>query len=467
MSDRRSSQSPIIQKSLKACTREGMAVQVTLSLLDTYLVPLALFFGAAHAHIGYLVGVPTVLSAISQFFAIRAIDHAGNRRRLILLGAAVQTAILLGLVVLLLSPDIAKIWMIIAMIALFRFMGGLIGPAWGSLVSEYLPEGRRGAYFGRRSQLIGIAGLAGVFLWGLALQGIEKVATEGIGFLVIFAVAMLFRLISISFLREMTDLHMKKPTDPHVSFVTFLSQFRKNSFVRFVFYIATVTFAIQLALPFFSVFLLQVRNLSYVEYSAVHFSYLAAAFLAYPAWGRYADRHGNAKVIRTAAFCIPFIPVLWILATNVVLLVAVEILSGTIMSGFTLGASNYIYDAVPEEHRARSLSYFNIINGTLAFLGASVGGNLIGVLPETFGHAIVTLFLVSAAIRFAAELFLSRRFGEVRAAVEPISSFQLFTSVVGLRPILGRAESFNTAFRTRRIEFYNRMIRDRRSRDRP
>ena len=58
-------------------------------------------------------------------------------------------------------------------------------------------------------------------------------------------------------------------------------------------------------------------------------------------------------------------------------------------------------------------------------------------LPPLFGYSLLSLFVVSCGCRLFFYLLLSRSFREVRAAHE-VSIHELFFSVVGIRPLVGR-----------------------------
>ena len=60
------------------------------------------------------------------------------------------------------------------------------------------------------------------------------------------------------------------------------------------------------------------------------------------------------------------------------------------------------------KRRVRYLGYFNLINGGAAFAGASLGGYLADGTSPAHGPSLITLFLLSAILRFVASLFLSR-----------------------------------------------------------
>jgi MFS family permease len=150
----------------------------------------------------------------------------------------------------------------------------------------------------------------------------------------------------------------------------------------------------------------------------------------------HADAVGNARVLRLSGFFACMIPLLWLASRNVVYLACVQMLSGFVWSGFTLAASNFIYDAVTPSKRVRCISYFNVLNGIAIFSGAVFGGFLTTKLPPIQGHSLLTLFLISGACRLTVYFALFNRFREVRVSRE-VSIRELFFSVVGIRPLVG------------------------------
>jgi MFS family permease len=330
-----------------------------------------------------------------------------------------------------------RIAALITIVAVFRILGSLIGPAWGSLVSDYLPENRRGQYFGWRSQVVGVSGVAGMILWGVLLSTLSG-SSGALGFFVLFLLAGVFRAASFYFMSRMTDLPIHTQVDSDFSFWMFIRRFRESNFVKFVFYVSSITFATQLSAAYFSVYMLRDLKLDYMTYMTVHLASVLTGLIAFPLWGRHADMAGNAKILKINSVLIPIIPILWAFAQNPLHLVLVEIFAGFVWCGFNLCATNFIFDAVQPAKRVRCLGYFNLINGTATFLGASAGGFLAERLPAFRGSPLVTLFLVSGALRFAGDFFLARHFREVRVLDVKYRSAELVLSVLGIRPVSGR-----------------------------
>lgn len=439
--ERRSSDSPRdskIQTSLTACWKDGVTAQVMIGIIDNFTIPLALLLGANNQEIGFLVAVPNLLSSLSQFLAVAAVDKAGSRLRLILQGVLLQAFFLLPIGGLIFSRVPHKLAILTGLIAVYKIIGSIIGPAWGSLVSEYLPAHRRGDYFGWRSRVMGITALLNLLFWGVFLYAWKNFASQESGFLILFLACAAARFISLIFIAQMADLPLERSQESEFTFWMFLRRFKESNFVKFVFYVSGITFATHLAAPYFSVHMLRDLHFDYISYMAITLASTLTSLIAFPIWGRHADVVGNARILKITSFFIPIIPILWVFTHHVALLIVIELFSGFVWGGFNLCAVNFIFDAVSPAKRMRCLGYFNVINGLAIFFGAALGGWLSDHLMPVFGYPLLGIFLVSAAFRLAAHFFLSEQFQEVRSGTPKVSSVQLFFSVVGIHPILGQ-----------------------------
>jgi MFS family permease len=54
--------------------------------------------------------------------------------------------------------------------------GGLAGPAWGSLMSDYVPAKKRGRYFGWRSRTVGTVTVGSIVASGLLLNFFQGIS---------------------------------------------------------------------------------------------------------------------------------------------------------------------------------------------------------------------------------------------------------------------------------------------------
>ena len=423
-----------IQKSLSLSWKEGIPAAVMLGIMDYYVIPYGLFLGATVLEIGLLIAIPNLLASIAQLFAVNVVRLSGSRLKFLTRGTALQAALLIPISLLAFVSHGKSIPILIMLVTLIKIIGNLIGTAWGSLMSDYLPENKRGHYLGWRSQVVGIVGVMGVALTGLMLFLLHQ-ANRALAFSILFLTASILRFISSALMSKMADLPLHYQPGSDFTFMMFLRRFRESNFVKYVLFISSMTFAVHLASPYFSVYMLKNLKFNYLYYMSVHLSAVVMGLIAFPIWGKHADVVGNAKILKIASFLIPLIPILWIFSKNPFYLMGVEMFSGFVWGGFNLCTANYIYDAVSPAKRVRCLGYFNLINGIALCLGASLGGFLAERLPPLWGYRLLSLFLLSGVIRFAAHFFLSKKFKEVRVSVKHISSSDLFFSVAGIRPI--------------------------------
>ncbi|HNV85393.1 MAG TPA: MFS transporter [Candidatus Omnitrophota bacterium] len=424
-----------IRRSLSISWKEGIPAAIMAGIVDYYMIPYALFLGASTPQIGFLISVPNLFGSITQLFAVRAVAVSGSRLRFVLIGAITQAAVLFLAATLALrsGPD-SKVYALIFLLTVFRMMGHLIGTVWNSLVSDYLPPEQRGNYFGWRSSIVGIAGIAGIGIAGVLLSCMKEIS-QTFGYVLLFILASFSRAVSARLLSKMADVSSCASREGDFGFLEFIGRFRESNFVRYTLYVAGVIFATHISAPYFSVYMLRDLHFSYLQYMAIILAGTGTTLIVYPIWGRHADLVGNARILKTMSFLIPLIPLLWLISKNPVYLFGVEIFSGFVWGGFNLCVTNYIFDAVSPPKRVRCLGYFGLINGFAVFFGAFLGGILAEKLPPLLGYRILTLFLISGVLRFFAHFLLSGRFQEIRASVRRVSNFQLFFSAFGIKPL--------------------------------
>ena len=425
-----------IASSLEISWKEGIVAAVMYGITEYYVIPYGLFLGATAQQIGWLVAIPYLLASLSQLLAARAVQWVGSRLRFLVASASLQAVLLVPMAGLVFWPAAWRMEILLVLMVGFRVVNNLIVTTWGSLMSDYLPAEKRGGYFGWRSRVVGVAGVFGMMCGGLLLFT-TKASHAAMGFCLLFLVAALCRGISAALLSRMADLPMHHTPEDEFTFLMFVRRFRESNFVRFVVYVASITFATFLAAPYFSVYMLRDLHWNYLMYMAVHLAGVLASLVAFPIWGRHADVVGNANILKITSLLLPLIPLGWLVSRNPVYLMSVEFFSGFVWGGFNLCATNFIYDSVSPSKRVRCLGYFTVINGVAMCAGAFLGGILAERIAPVAGFRLLSVFLLSGLLRFAAHFVLSRHFQEVRDSARAVSSRELFFSVIGVRPLAG------------------------------
>ena len=426
-----------VRESLRSSFKDGIFAAFMAGVTDHYATPAALFLGATVLQIGLITALPNLLSSLSQFLSVRVIYWVGGRLKLLVRLVFSQASLILCIAILPLLEIAHRVELLLIFLILAAVCGGLAGPAWGSLMSDYVPASKRGRYFGWRNRTVGAVTVGSIVASGLLLNFFQEIS-YGTGFWIIFSLAAAARYVSAYFISRMDEPPHKKDPASDFTFLMFLRRFRESNFLKFVVFSGCLTFATYMAAPFFAVFMLRDLQLSYLTYMALQVGSSLAALVALPLWGRHADLVGNVRVLRLSSFLASLIPMFWLLSHNPAYLMVVNLFAGFSWSGVSLSAGNFIYDAVTPQKRIRCIAYFNVINGFALFLGSSLGGFLASRLPPLFGHRLLGLFALSCSCRLFFYLLLSRSFREVRAAHE-VSIQELFFSVVGIRPLVGQA----------------------------
>ena len=421
-----------IRQSLRNSFLDGAFCSVMTGFIDQYITPFAIALKATSSQIGMLAAFPSFAASLVQLKSADVTEHLKSRVKIITIFIFFHAFMYIPI---LLIPFIFKtnkaLWLVL-FVTLMASFNAFPGPAWMSLMADHIPPKSRGKYFGWRNRLLGIITVTCAFLAGFILNtfGKEKLT----GFIIIIGIACVARFISWYYLSKMYDPPMKVTKEHYFTFWDFIKRFKESNFAKFVFYVASMSFAVNMASPFFALFMLRDLNLNYVTYTVVVTASTIAALLTMGIWGRHADLVGNMKVIRLTSFFIPIVPALWLFSQNIPYLILIQFLSGFVWAGYNLSVFNFVYDSVTPEKRTRCASYLNVINGSAVCIGALLGGFLAKNLPPIFGYQLFTLFLISGVLRAIFVIAFLPLIKEVRR-VEKISSLDLFFSVTRLRPI--------------------------------
>jgi MFS family permease len=408
-----------VKKSLRLAVLDGGAYAAMLGLVQNYITPFALALQATAMQIGLLTSVPGFTIAFSQLAAPGLAERAGNRKRMILPAVLIHALLWLPVFWLPYLLPASGVWWLMALITVSSVADTLSNPPWGSMMADLVHEDLRGRYFSFRGRIAGVITLVCSFIAGAVLQ--ISTGNVFVGFAIIFGGAMLSRLLSFYFLSRMYEPPVARERANAPSVLQIVKGLGASNLGRFTLYVSLIYFGTMIAGPFFSVFMLRDLHFSYVTYTIIGTASPISALLFLPFWGRRADRAGNMKIVRITTCLMPLIPLLWLVSASPVFLMAANIYSGFVWSGFSLATMNFVYDASEPGSRTKQIAVFNSIVWLALSIGALVGGYLIPRLPELLGYEMRTLFTISGVLRALMVILLLRTIVEVRRV--PASSF--------------------------------------------
>jgi MFS family permease len=426
-----------VRESLRVSTWDGMFASCTAGLTSDYIAPYALALGASTSQIGVLTAVPSLAASSLQLASAHLSEKIGSRKKVVLFFVLLHA--LFGIPILLVpyvSPAGMAVPLLIGLVTLFATCNACASPAWAGLMSEYIPRSMRGKFFGWRSRIMVLVTVGASLVSGMILHFSRQRVLRG--FAVIFLLAVVCRVISWYFLTRMYEPAYRVRREAYFSFYDFIRRARGSNFARFVLFSAAFIFCVNLASPFFSVFMLRDLKFNYLTFTLITLTATLAQVVAMSRWGMHADKVGNVKVIRVTSVLIASLPLWWVISQHPLMLFFAQVLSGFAWAGFNLCATNFIYDAVTPQKRVRCIAYYNLFIGLATFAGALTGGMLAAHLPDLFGYRLLSLFVLAGMCRYAVARIFLTRIREVRSAQE-ISSRDLFYSVIGIRPFLNYA----------------------------
>lgn len=407
-----------------------------LGFITDYITPYALALKATTGQVGVLSASPNFASSLVQLKSADLAEKFRSRKKVINFFVLLHTLMLLPVVFLPYLVKARPVLFLIIFITLFNSLNAVAGPMWLSLMSDHIPVRSRGKYFGWRNKVLGIVAISCAFISGFILHWFKNNILTG--FALIFSLAFICRFVSWCFLTRMFDPALKITAEARFTFFDFIGRIRESNFARFVIFVASLNFCVNMASPFFSVYMLRDLKLNYLVYTVIVTSVAIAQILSIDRWGRLADHAGNIKILKLTSLFVASLPFLWLLGRHPAYFIVIQLFAGFVWSGFNLCATNFIYDAVTPVKRIRCIGYFNFLSGLALCCGALLGGYLANVLPNIFGYRLLTLFLISSILRFSVVLFFRGRIKEVRKT-QAVASRDLFYSAIGIRPVLTAA----------------------------
>ncbi|MDO8568261.1 MAG: MFS transporter, partial [Dehalococcoidales bacterium] len=197
---------------------------------------------------------------------------------------------------------------------------------------------------------------------------------------------------------------MKDVSDPTKRYVRFgLSDFveetKKGSLGRFIVYVSMLNFAVYLSSPFFAVYMVSELHFSYTTFAVIFSADFIARALSASYWGKYSDRIGALPLLERISYLIPVIPVLWLVSSNVIYLLCIQLFSGVVWAGFEVCSQSLIYKSASPEKRGGYIIYQRGLTMMGQAFGALVGAAIFGFMIPLFGSKILGLFLLSGILR--------------------------------------------------------------------
>jgi MFS family permease len=443
--ERQYSRDPQVERSLRYSVRDGVAWSIMFGAGESYLQAFAIFLKATTAQITLLAALPSLLGSLAQLASAWVAGRAIQRKSLIFGGVLLQALTWLPIIALAFIPTEHPVLLLILWVVLYYVGGQFAAPPWSSLISDLVPERRRGRFFGKRTQLMSMFTFASLATAGLALEFFARRSAAGWGFALVFAVALVARIYSLRQLMRMHEPMQRLSPFTLPPLGGLMDRVRGSDFARFAVFVAFMNLAVAIASPFFTLYMLRDLKFSYLEFTTVSAFYILIQFLAMNLWGRLSDIFGNLRVVQITSIVFPVLPVLWVLFPSFWAILVFQFIGGVVWAGFSLAAGNFLFDVVPPEKRAAYSAVHQTLSNSAIFSGALIGGFLATHAPHaihwgtyaiTFTSGLWAALTLSSVVRVVVVSIFLPRLRETRL-VRPISPTALAIRVIRANIVAG------------------------------
>jgi MFS family permease len=344
-----------------------------------YIPLFALAYGASNQQIGWIMAVGNLLGALALFPGARTMEQTGQRKNLVVWtggGIARVALLLLALIPLFQLPPAVAILAITSLNGLRAFMANFANPAWTALVADLVPNFMRGRYFSTRSFTMGICTLIFTALAGwIITSGNSWTANPYLGFQLSFLLAFLAGMGSMVYFSRIDESAVAaKAVSKHTPGQLRRAIANTPGYLGFVVSAIVWNFALQIAAPFFNVYLVSHLGADTATVGIVT-SISSIAAIGGQLWlGKWMDRKGAIWLAIATGIPIGFLPMFWAFYTAPWQVGINNAFGGFLWAGYNLANFNLLLQLTPNEGRARAVALYQTGVFASAVAGPLVGG---------------------------------------------------------------------------------------------
>jgi hypothetical protein len=373
-----------IQIGLGYVTKDGIASQAMGVLTGgAFLIAFAIKLGASNITIGLLAAIGP-LAQLLQLPAIFLVERLRKRRAIVVAAAGLNRIcwLLIALVPFLFGGRTGLGIVLVSMAAASAF-GAVSGCSWNSWMRDLIPEKILGSFFARRMRLatgvaIGLSVAAAVYLdvWKKLFAEYEIH-----GYSLLFIVGFGVGALGVYFISRIPEPRMPAAGEKLQIFKLLTQPFKDENFRKLITFLASWNFAVNLAGPFFTVYMLKRLGLSmsYIIGLSILSQVMNFGFLRI--WGRFTDRFSNKSVLAISGPLFILSILAWTFTTmpekyflTIPLLILIHIVMGLASAGVSLASGNIGLKLAPKGQATAYLATNTIVNSVAAGIAPILGG---------------------------------------------------------------------------------------------
>ncbi|MBI4338117.1 MAG: MFS transporter [Chloroflexi bacterium] len=355
-----------------------------------FLTAFALALGASNFEVGVLAALPFLAQPL-QLATIPLVERL-RRRKAITVSSWVLAQMLwvpIALVPLIVgAPSYSTVTVLLGLVGMRAVLSAVTSCAWNSWLRDLLPQERLGRLNAQRQALANAAGLAFGLAAALFVDFWLRTAAPDravIGYVVpLLAGALTLGLASPVMMTMMPEPLMPAPSGPRPSLLkTVWEPFQDPNYKLLVRFLFLWGLALNLATPFFAVYMLKQLGLSVSAVIALSVLSQMSSILFLGVWGPFTDRFGTKAVLSASASLYILVVLGWTFTTlpgryllTIPLLVLLHIMAGIAAAGVGLVTSTIGLKLAPAGKATAYLAAAALAASLGAGLGPLIGGRI-------------------------------------------------------------------------------------------
>ena len=371
-----------LQSGLKYIVKEGLAGEVMVNLTGgTFLIAMVLHLGATNFQIGLLAALP-IFANVFQLVSVWLVKKYENRRAITLISSFIARFALIIVGVLPFAfTGVGSVEVLIFLLSIHYLFGSIAGGSWNSWMKDLVPDSMLGKYFSHRTKLMQIISVSSNLLIAIFLDYLKTHSPENLtqSYYIMILAGAFAGMLGLYWLSK-ADEPKPLPATENV-FLQMTKPLKDVNFRNLLIFNSFWAFALNLAVPFFTVFMMKTIGLSLTYIMALMIIGQLSGIFSIKMWGRYADRYSNKTIINVCAplyivciFAMVFAAIPGQLLYSVIILLVINIFSGISVSGINLALNNIGMKLAPAQHATAYISTKTIVISLASAIAPMLGG---------------------------------------------------------------------------------------------
>ncbi len=380
-----------LQSSLRLMVWEGAASGAMFSLGSGGLMAaFALALGANNLQVGILAALPFI-TQVAQLPSILAVEKFRARKALgvpFIIAAQLLWIPIAAVPFLMETPGSTAIFAVIILLGLRGILASMWNTAWASWMRDLVPRDLLGRYYGRRLAIItivvAVVGLSASFFvdwWEGQSEPNDAIYAYSI---LLVAGSLTFGLIGSAFALRASEPLMPAAIRSETSSLSILLEpLKDKNFQQLLKFLFTWSFASNLAIPFFAVYMLAQLEMPLPLVVGLGVLSQLSGVLFLRVWGPMADRVGLKAVLSLSASLYLLIILGWAFTAfsqqidyTLGLIILLHFFAGVAAAGVTLTVGALSVKLAPEEKATAFIGVAGIVTNLGVGVGAVIGGLL-------------------------------------------------------------------------------------------